>query len=104
MQDLDPQIIRQLREMALEHRSISDMVRKILTMRDFSISGPIEVLRHFREAFGLSLPQGKPIADWLAYGGGESAEADLQTLVWPQIESHRCSWESEGHKDFRNFW
>jgi hypothetical protein len=92
MQELDPQVIHQLRVMAGERRAIGEMVRKILSMRDFTVSGPIDVLRYFREAFGLTLPQAKPVADWLAYGGSEAPDADLNSLVWPFIKCNRDSW------------
>ena len=92
MQEFDPQVIFQLRAMAGEHRPIGEMVRTILSMRDFTLSGPIEVLRYFREAFGLTLPQAKPVADWLAYSGSEATDADLNSLVWPFIKCNRDTW------------
>jgi hypothetical protein len=96
MIQLDPLMIHLLRRMAREQSFLADMVREILHRSASSGFHPIEVLNSFRKAFGLTLAQAKPITDWLAYGGGEKADADLHTLVWPCIEANRDFWEREG--------
>jgi hypothetical protein len=90
-ESFDPVVIHTLRKMADEHRSIAEMVRAILPGRPSTAEGTFEVVRYFREAFALTLPQAKPIADWLVHGGGE--QSDLHDLVWPYIESNQASWD-----------
>ena len=86
MEQLDPQVVCLLKKMANEHYVLADMVRAILSRTSSTGGNPIEVLRYFREAFGLTLAQVKPIADWLAYERNESSDSELHTLVWPCIE------------------
>ncbi len=97
MNELDPTVIHKLRIMAGEHRFIAEMVRAILPERTPNIEGTFEVVRLFRAAFDLTLPEAKPIADWLVYGGGEQPDSDLHQLVWPSIESNRAFWELKSH-------
>jgi hypothetical protein len=94
MQQLDQELIRLLRTMAADNRSVPDMVRAIRSRPDGSPAlNAFNVLHYFREAFGLTLPQAKPIADWVAYGGSGSDDSELHRLVWPYIEGGRGSWE-----------
>jgi len=92
MNQLDPQRIQSLKTMAAEGRSIAEMVNSARSANGSSVLHAVEVLSYFREAFGLTLAQVKPIADWLAYGGGEAAESALHDLVWPGIEWRREYW------------
>jgi hypothetical protein len=68
------------------------MVRVILREHPFARPASFEVMRSFRDAFGLTLAQGKPIADCIAYGEGETPDSDLHALVWPSIEANRPFW------------
>ena len=81
---IEAELVAVLRQMATERCSVADMVRAILPGRH-----PVDVYLHFREAFGLSFGEAKPITDWLAYGG---SDADLNDVVWPRIELHRPAW------------
>jgi len=96
MKQLDARLIRLLRQMATKRCFVADMVRAIRPDVASTVTDPVEVLRYFRDAFELTLAQVKPIADWLAYGGGELDEAELHNLVWPCIAGRRDSWEPEG--------
>ena len=94
MTNLDPELIQLLRQLASERRLVAAMLRTALATEISTTLTPIDVVRYFREAFGLTLAQAKPIADWFAYGGGEMADAVLQELMGPRIESTRGSWET----------
>ena len=99
MRHLDSRVIRLLRDMAAERRTVSEMVRALGPGHAAVALSPVDVVRSFREAFGLTLPQAKPVADWLAYGGGDQADSVLHNLVWPYIECNRSSWGREPAKN-----
>lgn len=88
-----PQVIQLLRKMAGEGCSVTDMVSVIL--REYPPARPssLELTRSFRDAFGLTLAQAKPIADYVAYGEVEPAESNLHALVWDYIEANRALWD-----------
>jgi hypothetical protein len=94
MNTLDPGTIQLLKQMARARFSVPYMVREILP-RSAAGVGPVEVLNSFRQAFGLTFAQAKPITDWLAYGDSDRADADLHSLVWPGIEANRDLWMRE---------
>ena len=98
MRELDPQVIHRIRETAGKQCTVAEVVRAILLGRNSDISGTFEIVRYFREAFRLTLPQAKPIADWLVYGSNEQSDSELHNLVWPYIEANREVWEQVGKR------
>ncbi len=94
MSELNPAVLRHLRNMATKGDSPSRMLREIMTR-----SGPQEVhkltlIAHMREAFGLSLQQASPVARWAPDGSGELSDARLDGLISPEIVKNRPAWES----------
>jgi len=92
MRHPNPDVIHLLRDMAAQRRSVTEMVRSVGARFAAPALSPVDVVRAFREAFGLTLAQAKPIADWLAYGGDDQSETALHDLIWPYIESNQDSW------------
>lgn len=85
--DIDYEIVQLLRQLAHERRPVADVLRVVETGRT-----ALGVVKHFREAFGLSLEEAKPIGGWLWYGRSDSW---IHDHIWPAIDAHREHWDPE---------
>ena len=95
MKTFDPDLIPMLRKMAVENRSVAEMVHAIHEDLSSKSGRAIEVLRYFRGAFYLTLSQANLVADWIVYERNGSSDSQLHELVSPFIESQRTSWERQ---------
>jgi hypothetical protein len=93
LHDADPNTIGELRSMARQGCAPSAMMRRV--QQKLGHGTPIvTVLNYFRQAFCLSLAEAKAIA---ALSRNESRsiddESQLDHMLLPAIQSHRCEWE-----------
>ena len=94
LDDADQSTIGDLRNMARRGCAPSAMVRS-LQIKFGPDTHVVTVLNYFRNAFGLSLAEAKPIA---ALSRNESRSTDderqLDRALLPAIQSHRNVWEN----------
>jgi hypothetical protein len=81
------ELVQLLVQMAHERRPVADMIRAVQPERH-----PVNVIRDFKAAFGLSLGEVKPIVGWLLHG---LSDAWIQDLVWPCVDARRSDWSAE---------
>lgn len=89
----DAKAIGELRSMARRGCKPSFMMRELQEKLGQDIH-VVTVLNYFRHAFCLSLAEAKPIAA-LSRGDSRSIadESQLDQMLLPAIQSHRCEWE-----------
>jgi hypothetical protein len=80
-----PQIIESLRAMHARGSHSADMLRT-LDSRGLST---IEMMDHFREAFGLDSYDASAIGGWFADGSGELDDDAINRLLDPVLSSAR---------------
>jgi hypothetical protein len=90
----DPAVVKRLREMALRSDSVSQMLRAIVSQLAPESAATIVLIKHMREAFGLSLKQAKPIAGWAADGTGHLQDSQVDRLIMPAIWKNWLTWDS----------
>jgi hypothetical protein len=78
-----PQIIESLRAQHAQGRHSADLLR-YLDSRGLS---PVEMMDHFREAFGLDSYDAGAIGGWFADGSGELNDDDINRLLDPVLSS-----------------
>lgn len=93
IRQLDPATIENLRNMARQGRSASEMVRELRRCLEPE-AYIVMVLNYFREAFRLTLADVKPIAAFTRNKQREiENEARLDALLVPAILKHREDWD-----------
>lgn len=94
MEQLDQTVLASLRSMARQGRSPSEMLRWLQRSLGTEIH-IVTFLNYFREAFGLTLSDVKPIA---ALSRNEKREVEeealLDELLLPAILKGRTDWET----------
>ena len=91
MQTLNPAIVAELRTMAQQGASASQLLRSLHQRLSPEESHKLTVIKYMRQAFGLSLQEASPIAGWAPDGSGELSDAQLDEFVTPEISRHLAS-------------
>lgn len=94
----DPTMIETLRAMARAGRLPSEMFDAI--KGQFGTACHIlDIIRYFRQAFGLTLAEAKPLASLSGYPGDTGREIVdvplLDNLLQPAVTAHRAEWDAE---------
>lgn len=101
MEEIDQEIVQQLRRSAASGMLLSGMLRELISRIGLARAYPITLLRYVREAFDLSVGQAKPVAGWvlqLTKCGDGLSDEELDQFVMPEIMGTRFSWENR-HKN-----
>jgi hypothetical protein len=93
MEQLDQAVLGNLRNMARQGRSPSQMLRE-LKRHLGADTHIVTLLDYFRQAFCLTLAEAKPLAALTRNEQREvENEADLDELLLPAIVKHQSDWE-----------
>ena len=90
MEELDREIVRQLRLKAVQGANPSRLLRDVIDQLSPLLPHKVTLIRYIREAFCLSLQQASPIGGWEADGSGELSDANLDAFVQVEIVKNRA--------------
>ncbi len=93
MKNSETMITIRLRDMARRGESAADILRALASHLG-SEAHKLDVIRHMREAFCLTLQQASPIAGWSADGKGTLQDLQLNALIIPEIRKNRPDWDT----------
>ncbi len=86
-------MITNLRNMARRGNPPSQMLRAVVNFFNTKEPHKLDIIKHMREAFCLTLQQAKPIAGWSADGRGQLSDSQLDDFLMPEILKNRNEWE-----------
>ena len=94
MDQLDPQLIDSIRQMARDGAAVSQMLRVIIHQLGPRMPDKITLVRYMREAFALSLRQANSLFGWAPDETGELEDGQIDCLVGRGIQENRNQWDS----------
>jgi len=88
------EVINSLRSMAINGKTPSEMLRKIVTDHPSEVLTRNVFYQYFLEAFCFSEGEASPLYGWLPDGSGELKDTNIDDLMTTRIQKNRMAWEN----------